>query len=78
MDVDLVYCLRKLGERRRQLAWRSVRKRVIGDLAGGASLARDLLREPNRGEESASGTKRPRAVSDCSSPSAAERPYAGE
>lgn len=43
--MNVVYWLRKLGEKRRQLAWWSVRKRVIGDLVGDASLPRDFLRE---------------------------------
>lgn len=32
--VNVVYWLRKLGERRRQLAWWSVRKRIVRDLVG--------------------------------------------
>jgi len=63
VDVNVVYWLRLLGERRRQLAWWSARKRIVRDLVGGASVPRDLLPGPNRRDLSASGTTRPPTVS---------------
>lgn len=64
MHVDVVYSLRELGERRRQLAWWSVRKWIVRDLVGGASLPCDPSREPHQQEGSAAGTAQPRAVSE--------------
>ncbi len=60
--MNVVYWLRLLGERRRQLAWRSARKRIIKDLVG-APVPRDLVPDPSRRDESASGTTRPPTVS---------------
>jgi hypothetical protein len=34
VDVDVVYWLRLLGKRRRQLAWSSVRRRIVRDVVG--------------------------------------------
>ena len=60
--MNVVYWLRLLGERRRQLAWRSARKRIAKDLVG-APVPGDPSPDPNRRDGSALGTTRPPTVS---------------
>jgi hypothetical protein len=44
-NVNVVYWLRRLGERRRDLAWRLARRRVVTDAVDGSSLSHGLPRE---------------------------------